>query len=101
MEFRVSKRTQAKIDEEREKLRRQRAQINQRVAPSKRRRVRDEDREQENNRRMDLIQSESHFNFIKVHLLIHFGDHIRQFGNIPMYSTEYRELAYKEQIKDP
>ena len=50
---------------------------------------------------MDLIQSESHFNFIKMNLLIHFGDHIRQFGNIPMYSMEYGELAHKEQIKDP
>ena len=50
---------------------------------------------------MDLIESESHFNCIKNHLLIHFGDHIRQFGNIPMYSTEYGELAHKEQIKDP
>ena len=50
---------------------------------------------------MDFIQTESHFNFIKMHLLIHFGDHIRQFGNIPMYSTEYGELAHKEQIKDP
>ena len=49
---------------------------------------------------MDLIHSESHFNFIKMHLLIHFGDHIRQFRNIPMYSTEYGELAHKEQIKD-
>ena len=36
-----------------------------------------------------------------MHLLIHFGDHIRQFGNIPMYSTEYGELAHKEQIKNP
>ena len=101
LEFRVSKRTQAKIDEERKKLRRQRAQINQRVAASKRRRVRDEDREEENDRRMDLIYIQFHFNFIKMHRLIHFGDHIRQFGNIPMYSTEYGELAHKEQIKDP
>ena len=71
------------------------------MAPSKQRRVRDEDREEENDRRMDLIHSESHFNFIKMHLLIHSGDHIRQFGNIPRYSTEYGELAHKEQIKDP
>ena len=96
LEFRVSKRTQAKIDEERKELRRQRAQINQRVAPSKRGRVRDEDREEENDGRMDLIYSESQFNFVKMHLLIHFGDHIRQFGNIPMYSTVYGELAHKE-----
>jgi len=101
LEFRVSKSTRAKIDQQRKELRRERAQINQRVAPSERRRVRDDDREEENDRRMDLIHTESHFNFIKMHLLSHFGDHIRQFGNIPMYSTEYGELAHKEQIKDP
>jgi len=49
---------------------------------------------------MDLIHCESDFNFIKIHLLSHLGDHIRQFGNIPMYSTELGELAHKEQIKD-
>ena len=76
-------------------------QINQGVAPSKRRRVRDEDREEENDQRMDIIHSESHFNFIKMNLLIHLGDHKRQFGNIPMYSTEYGELAHNEQIKGP
>src|ERR1700759_1771378 len=101
LEFRVSKRTQTKIDEERKKLRRHRAQINQRVAPFKRRRVLDEGSVEEKDRRMDLIHSESHFNFIKMHLLIHFGNQIRQFGNIQMYSTEYGELAHKEQIKDP
>ena len=49
---------------------------------------------------MDMIHTESHFNFVKMHLLSHFSDHIRQFGNIPMYSTEFGELAHKEQIKD-
>ena len=71
------------------------------MAPSKRRRVCDKDREEDNDRRMELIQGESHFNFIKMHPPIHFGDQIHQFGNIPMYSTEYGELAHKEQIKDP
>ena len=101
LEFRVSKRTQARIDEERKELQCQRAQINQCVAPSKGRRVRDENHEKENDRSMYLIHSESHFNFIKMHLLIHFGDHVCQFGNIPMYSTEYGELAHTEPIKDP
>ena len=100
LEFRVSKRTQTKIDEQRKEIRRQRTQMGQSVAHYKRRRVRDEDREEENDRRMDLIQTESHFNFIKMHLLSHFRDHIRQFGNIPIYSTEYGELAHKVQIKD-
>ena len=35
-----------------------------------------------------------------MHLLSHFCDHIRQFGNIPMYSTEIRELSHKTQMKD-
>ena len=74
--------------------------MNQPVATSRRRRVRDDDRAEENDRRMDLIQSESHFNFIKMHLLSHFHEHVCQFGNIPMYSTEFGELAYKDQIKD-
>jgi len=70
------------------------------VAPSKRRRHLEEDRDQENELRMDMIHTESYFNFVKMHLLSHFSDHIRQFGNIPMYSTEFGELGHKEQIKD-
>jgi len=49
---------------------------------------------------MDMIHGESHFNFIKMHLLGHLCDHIRQCGNIPMYSTEIGELAHKTQIKE-
>ena len=49
---------------------------------------------------MNLIHSESHFNCIKIPLLSYFSDHIRQFGNIPMYSTECGELKHKKQIKD-
>jgi len=70
------------------------------MAPSERRRIRDDDREEEYKRHMDWIHRESHFNFIKIHLLSYFSDHIRQFGNIAMYSTEFGELAHKEQIKD-
>jgi len=74
--------------------------MSQPVAPSKRRRIRDDEREEEHERRMDLIHRELHFNFIKIHLLSHFSDPIRQFGNIPTYSTEFGVLAHKEQIKD-
>jgi len=49
---------------------------------------------------MDLIHGESHFNLIKMHLLSHLCDHIRQFGNIPMYSTEIGDLAPKTQITE-
>ena len=74
--------------------------MEQSVARSKRRRVCDEDRQEENDRRMALSHTESHFNFIKMHLLSHFRDHIRQFRNIPIYSIEYGELAHKAQIND-
>jgi len=62
--------------------------------------MRDNNRQEENDLCLDLVRSESHFNFIKMHLLSHFCDHIRQFGNIPMYSMELGELTPKTQIKD-
>ena len=100
LEFRVTKRTLSKVDEQREEIRHQSTQMSQPVAPSKRRRFRDDDREEEHERCMDLIHCESHSNFIKIDLLSYFSDHIRQFGNIRMYSTEFRGHAHKEQIKD-
>jgi len=48
VEFRISKRTQEKADELRKERRRQRAQMRERVPPSPRRRIRDDDREAEN-----------------------------------------------------
>jgi len=48
---------------------------------------------------MKLIHAESNFNFVKIPLNTHLRDHIYQFGNILMYSPEFRELADKEQIK--
>jgi len=100
LEFRVTKRTQDKVDKQRNKIRRQRALVIERVAPSLLRRMRDDNRQEENDLSLDLVRGESHFNFIKMHLLSHFCDHIRQFGNIPMYSTEIGKLAHKTQIKD-
>ena len=69
-------------------LGRQRAQMRERVPPSQRRWIRDDDGEEENDQRMQLIHSESNFNFVQMHLISHFRDHIYMFGNIPMYSTE-------------
>ena len=70
------------------------------VAPSLWRRIRDENGQEEIDLCLDLVHGESHFTFIKIHLLRHFCDHIRQFGNIPMYSTEIGELTQKTQLKD-
>jgi len=100
LEFRVSNRTRAKVDKQRKELRHQRARSNMGVAPSKRRRRLEDNRDEENELRMDMIHTESHFNFVMIHLLSHISAHICQFGNIPRYSTEFGELAHKEQIKD-
>ena len=100
LEFRVPKRTQAKADDLRFELRRDQNQLNQSVAQSKRRQVHVEVREEENDQRMQLIHAESNFNFLNMHLSTHFRDHIYQFGNILMYSMEFRELVHKEQMKD-
>ena len=70
------------------------------VPPSQGRRIRDDNREEENDQHMELIHSESNFRFVRMHLISYFRDHIYMFGNIPRYSTEYGELAHKEQIKD-
>jgi len=91
---------QEKADELSKELHHQRAQMRERVPPSQRRRIRDDDCEAENDQRMELIHSESIFNFVKMHLISHFHDHIYMFGNIPMYCIEYGELAHEEQIKD-
>jgi len=93
LQFRVTKRTQANVDKQRKEIRPQRALMREHVATSQRRRMRDDDQDEEDEPRMDMIHGESHFNFIKMHLLSHLCDHIRQFGNIPMYSTEIRDLA--------
>ena len=100
LEFRVSKRTLAKVDDQRREFRQRRTDVSRTLAGSKRRRAHAQDRDEENDRRMELVHAESHFNFVKMHLLDHFRDHIYQFGNIPMYSTEFGELAHKDQIKD-
>ena len=99
LEFRATKRIRTNINEQRSELRDDRPKTRERITPWKRRQICDAEREEESERRMDLIFCESHFNFIKMHLLSHLCDHIRQFGTIRMYSTEFRELAHKTQIK--
>jgi len=80
-------RTLAKVDEQGREIRHQTTQMSQPVAHSKRRQVRDDHHQKVHERSMDLIHHELHFNFIKIHLVSHFSDHIGQFCNIPMYSS--------------
>jgi len=70
------------------------------AAPSQRRRICDANRDEENELRMDMIKTESHIHFVMMHLLSPSCDHIRQFGNIPIYSTEIGELAHKTRIQE-
>lgn len=46
------------------------------------------------------LQESSHFNFVKMHLLTHFQQHLERFCNILMFSTEVSELVHEDQIKD-
>jgi len=62
--------------------------------------ARDADSVDENDQRIELIHAECNFNFIKIHLITHFRDHIYQLGNILMYSTEFGELPHKKHIKN-
>ena len=48
----------------------------------------------------ESIQREKHFNFIKMHYLNYFVQHVRGFRSVPMYSTDIGELAHKEPIKE-
>ena len=95
LKFRISKPTQENADELRKQLCRERALIRERVPPSPWRRICDDGHEEENNQRIELIYTESNFNFVKMHLISHFCDCIYQFSNIPIYSTEYGELAHE------
>ena len=48
----------------------------------------------------DIYDEDVDFNFIKIHLLNHFGDHIQHFGNIQMYSTKSGETNHQTIIKE-
>jgi len=59
---------------------------------AKRRHI-DEDKTQIESEIAQHLVDESDFNFVKMHLLIHFSDHIRQLGNLSNVSTALPEKA--------
>ncbi|KAG0643365.1 hypothetical protein HOY80DRAFT_1094438 [Tuber brumale] len=63
-------------------------------------RIFDEQRQELEGVMADICDEDVDFNFVKIHLLSHFADHIRRFGNIQMYSTESGETSYKIMIKE-
>ncbi|KAH8153126.1 uncharacterized protein LAJ45_02713 [Morchella importuna] len=46
------------------------------------------------------IRERSQFNFIKLHVLTHYREHVERFGSIPQYFTDISELAHARQIKE-
>ena len=48
----------------------------------------------------DRYEKDVDFSFVKIHLLSHFGDHVRHFGNFQMYSIESGEIRHKMMIKE-
>jgi len=60
LEFRVTKRTQDKVDKQQKEIQSQRALVIERVAPSLRRRMRDDNCEEENDHCLDLVCGQSH-----------------------------------------
>jgi len=57
LEFRVTKRTQAKVNKQRKEIQGQRSLKRQGAAPFQRRQIRDDDRDEENELRMDMINA--------------------------------------------
>src|SRR5881275_2643476 len=48
----------------------------------------------------DFLSDNSDFNFIKMHLMLHYHESIEEFGTIRVFSTEVREAAHVEQMKE-
>ena len=46
-----------------------------------------------------ILETESHFNFPKMHLLAHFFDQVRRYGTLQQFSTETSEAAHKDMIQ--
>jgi hypothetical protein len=69
------------------------------VSTAKRCKVVAEDNIKQFECRLDIYRQESHLNFILMHLVTYLIAHIRQFGNIPAYSTVVGEASHREQIK--
>ena len=102
-EFRSTKKTRQEADANNEQLRlnleRDFREAGQ-VPAVKRRRLLDESHLERTDKREEILRNKSHFDFIMLHLLVHYCSHVRKFGNIPMYSTDVGELAHKVQIKE-
>ncbi|KAG0639401.1 hypothetical protein HOY80DRAFT_1074395 [Tuber brumale] len=67
---------------------------------TQRRRIADEQRPELEGVMANIYDEDVDFNFVMIHLLSHFADHIWRFGNIQMYLTESGETSHKIMIKE-
>jgi hypothetical protein len=49
---------------------------------------------------VDCAEDGAHWNFPKLHLMLHFRDQVRRFGSLGQWSTEIGESSHRRQIKD-
>ena len=104
-EYRRDKSTARKVREVTARIRGENTEIlNQHrlagATAAKRHCIADEQRRDLDGMVADIYDEGVEFNSVKIHLLSHFGDHIRRFGNIQMYSTESGETNHKTIIKE-
>ena len=103
LEFCTTKAIRAQAERQDRELRKRIANANSTAGAAgstpNRRRLMDEARIERANQWAELIQQETHFNFIKMHYLNHFVQHVRRFRSIPMYSTNIRELTPKKKSR--
>jgi hypothetical protein len=104
-EFRVGKRAKKGIDKTIAELATKQAvetlaRKRSGESATKRRRVALQHREELSAIREEEAIEKAHFNFIKMHLLEHFGSTVQRFGSIQFFSTDISELAHKAQIKE-
>ena len=70
------------------------------VSTAQCRHVGDDQRRQLHDAIEAVYEGERDFNFVKIHLLGHFRDHVCRFGSIGMYSTKSGEASHKQMIKE-
>lgn len=96
LEFRASKQAGAKARVATKRLK----QIHDTQTPhsgSKERKLQEQDRMERKELLVETQQEESLFNFPKMNHLTHFREHVEQYGEIPMFSTEVGEKAHWQQ----
>src|SRR5947209_1917063 len=66
---------------------------------ARRYRLQDKNLRERNEECEKILQNKSHFNFIKLHLLVHYCSQVQKLDNIPIYSMDIGDLAHKVKIK--